>query len=65
MDIGLFLGIQRKSAHLENQNNERVSECAEGLRILRQYMPDKNNLCDITIDEFEQYKSEIKNEITA
>ncbi len=62
----IILGNTKKKLALgELKYNERVSECAEGLRILSKYMPDKNNLCDITIDEFEQYKSEIKNEITA
>ncbi len=60
----IVLGNTKKKRALgESKYNERVSECADGLRILRQYMPDKNNLCDITPDEFEQYKSKIKNEV--
>ncbi|AEY66875.1 galactokinase [Clostridium sp. BNL1100] len=60
----IVLGNTKKKRALgESKYNERVSECAEGLRILRQYMTDKNNLCDITLDEFEQYKSKIKNEV--
>ncbi len=60
----IVLGNTKKKRALgESKYNERVSECAEGLRILKQYMPDKNNLCDITTDEFEQYKSKIENEV--
>ena len=60
----IVLGNTKKKRALgESKYNERVSECAEGLRILKQYIPDKNNLCDITTDEFEQYKSKIENEV--
>lgn len=59
----LVLGNTKKKRALgESKYNERVSECAEGLRILQQYLPNKKNLCDITADEFEQYKSKIKND---
>ncbi|HEY5585494.1 MAG TPA: galactokinase [Ruminiclostridium sp.] len=60
----LVLGNTKKKRSLgESKYNERVSECAEGLRILQQYLPNKKNLCDITSNEFEQYKSKIEDEI--
>lgn len=60
----IVLGNTKKKRALgESKYNERVSECAEGLRILRKYLPYKKNLCDITRDEFEQYKSSIENEV--
>lgn len=60
----IVLGNTKKKRALgESKYNERVSECAEGLRILQQYLPNKKNLCDITSREFEQYKSKIENEV--
>lgn len=60
----IVLGNTKKKRGLgESKYNERVSECAEGLRILKQYLPDKKNLCDITPGEFEQYKLKIEDEI--
>ncbi len=60
----IVLGNTKKKRSLgESKYNERVQECAEGLKILKQYLPDKKNLCDITISEFEQYKSKIENEV--
>jgi len=60
----IVLGNTMKKRSLgESKYNERVSECAEGLRILKQYLPNKKNLCDITSGEFEQYKSKIEDEI--
>lgn len=59
----LVLGNTKKKRALgESKYNERVSECAEGLRILQQYLPNKKSLCDITADEFVQYKSKIEND---
>ncbi|EPR09243.1 galactokinase [Ruminiclostridium papyrosolvens] len=60
----IVLGNTKKKRALgESKYNERVRECAEGLKILQQYLPNKKNLCDITISEFEQYKSTIENEV--
>ncbi len=60
----IVLGNTKKKRSLgESKYNERVSECAEGLRILQQYLPGKNNLCAVTPVEFEQYKDKIKNEV--
>ena len=60
----IVLGNTKKKRALgESKYNERVSECAEGLRILQQYMPEKKNLCAVTRAEFEQYKSKIENEV--
>ncbi|AEY65334.1 galactokinase [Clostridium sp. BNL1100] len=60
----IVLGNTKKKRALgESKYNERVRECAEGLKILQQYLPNKKNLCNITISEFEQYKSMIENEV--
>ncbi len=60
----IVLGNTKKKRALgESKYNERVRECAEGLKILQKYMPNKKNLCDITISEFEQYKSKLENEV--
>jgi len=60
----IVLGNTKKKRSLgESKYNERVSECAEGLRILQQYLPNKKNLCEITSVEFEQYKSKIVDEV--
>ncbi len=60
----IVLGNTKKKRSLgESKYNERVAECAEGLKILQQYLPEKNNLCAITTEEFEQYKNKIENEV--
>ncbi len=60
----IVLGNTKKKRALgESKYNERVRECAEGLKILQQYLPNKKNLCDITISEFEQYKARIEDEV--
>ena len=60
----IVLGNTKKKRALgESKYNERVSECAEGLRILQHYLPNKKNLCDFTISEFEQFKAKIDNEL--
>jgi len=60
----IVLGNTRKKRALgESKYNERVAECAEGLEILRKYLPEKKNLCSITVEEFERYKSRIQNEV--
>ncbi len=60
----IVLGNTKKKRALgESKYNERVEECAEGLKVLQQYLPNKKNLCDITISEFERYKARIENEV--
>lgn len=57
----IVLGNTKKKRSLgESKYNERVSECAEGLRILRQFLPEKNNLCEITRSEFERFADKIE-----
>jgi galactokinase len=59
----MVLGNTKKKHTLgESKYNERVAECAEGLKVLRRYMPDKKNLCEITTEEFSLYKDKIKDE---
>lgn len=58
----VLANTKKKHALGESKYNERVAECAEGLEVLRRYMPDKKNLCEITPEEFSMYKDEIKDE---
>ncbi len=44
--------------------NERRAECEEGLNALKTVLPDITQLADVTIEQFEEYKDIIKNEIT-
>lgn len=44
--------------------NERRAECEEGLNALKNVLPDITQLADVTIEQFEQNKDVIKNEIT-
>ena len=44
--------------------NERRAECEEGLNALKTVLPDITQLADVTIEQFEQNKDVIKNEIT-
>ncbi len=60
----IVLGNTKKKRGLgESKYNERVQEVGEGLRILKQFLPEKVHLCDVTIKEFEQYKDKIENEV--
>lgn len=60
----IVLGNTKKKRSLgESKYNERVTECAEGLRILQKYLPEKKNLCEITREEFEKYKDSIEDPI--
>lgn len=57
----IVLGNTKKKRALgESKYNERVNECAEGLRILRQFLPEKSNLCEITRSEFEKYAHKLE-----
>lgn len=53
----------KKRALAESKYNERRSEVDLGLEILNKFMPNKKFLCDVTVQEFEQYKNEIENEV--
>lgn len=60
----IVLGNTKKKRALgESKYNERVSECAEGLRILQKYLPKKKTLCAVTPAEFAQYKDKIENPV--
>lgn len=62
-DYKIVLGNTRKKRSLgESKYNERVAECAAGLEILKKYLPEKNNLCSISVEEFERYKGKILDE---
>ncbi|HEX8267489.1 MAG TPA: galactokinase [Pyrinomonadaceae bacterium] len=42
-----------------SEYNTRRAECEEGVRILREFLPDIKQLRDVSIDEFEKYKNEL------
>ena len=44
--------------------NERRAECEEGFDALKTVLPDITQLADVTIEQFEQNKDVIKNEVT-
>ncbi len=53
----------KKRSLADSKYNERRSQCEAGLEILKTAMPDKTCLGDITVEEFEQHKDLIKDEI--
>lgn len=60
----IVLGNTKKKRSLaESKYNERRGEVDTGLSILQQFLPNKVHLCDVTVDEFETYKTEIKDEV--
>jgi galactokinase len=60
----IVLGNTKKKRSLaESKYNERRHETDTGLSILKKFLPEKRNLCDITVEEFEKYKLEIKDEV--
>lgn len=60
----IILGNTKKRHALgESKYNERRREVDLGLSILKKFLPDKVNLCDVTVEEFEKYKNEIKDDI--
>lgn len=56
----LIVADTRKKRGLgESKYNERVRETGEGFAILKQFLPGKVNLCDVTTEEFEMYKDRL------
>ncbi|MCX7710021.1 MAG: galactokinase [Clostridia bacterium] len=55
----VLANTKKKRGLGESKYNERVSETSEGLAILKQFLPEKVHLCDVTIEEFEKYKEKI------
>ncbi len=53
----------KKRSLADSKYNERRSECEQGLEILKTAMPDKTCLGDISVEEFEQHKGLIENEV--
>lgn len=59
----VVLGNTKKKRALgESKYNERRAEVDRGLSILKEFMPDKVNLCDVTVEEFEKYKNKIEDD---
>jgi len=60
----IVLGNTRKKRSLaQSKYNERRKEVTEGFDILKDYLPGKSHLCDVTIEEYEVYKNKIQNDI--
>lgn len=62
-DYRLVLSNTNKKHSLgSSKYNERRGECEEGLNILKKYIPEINQLADVSINDFEIYKNKIENE---
>lgn len=57
----VLANTKKKRGLGESKYNERVQETGEGLSVLKQFLPDKVHLCDVTIEEYEMYKDKITN----
>lgn len=55
----VLANTKKKRGLGESKYNERVQETGKGLEILKEYLPGKINLCDVTIEEYEQYKDKL------
>lgn len=59
----VIANTKKKRALGESKYNERRRETEEGFAILSEFLPGKASLCAITVDEFEQYKDKIEDEV--
>jgi galactokinase len=59
----ILANTKKKRGLGESKYNERVTETKEGLSILQGFLPQKRQLCDFSIEEFEQLKHNIKDQI--
>lgn len=48
-----------KRGLVDSKYNERRSQCEEGVRILKEYLPEITALRDVTVEQFEQYKDRL------
>lgn len=55
----VLANTKKKRGLGESKYNERVREIGEGFAALKKFLPEKKNLCDITVKEFEKYKGEL------
>ena len=63
-DYCLVLSNTNKKHSLGNSKyNERRGECEEGLNALKTVLPEINQLCDVSVEDFEAHKYVIKNDI--
>jgi len=53
----VIANTNKKRSLADSKYNERRSECETGLEILREAMPEKTCLGDITIDEYNEHKN--------
>lgn len=60
----IVLGNTKKKRSLaESKYNERRAEVDEGLVVLQQFLSNKKNLCDVSVEEFEAFKDEIASDV--
>ncbi|MCX7841776.1 MAG: galactokinase [Clostridia bacterium] len=59
----VLANTKKKRGLGESKYNERVRETGEGLAILKQYLPGKVHLCDVTVKEYEEYKDKIQDSV--
>lgn len=63
-DYCLVLSNTNKKHSLgSSKYNERRGECEEGLNALKTVLPEINQLCDVSVEDFEAHKDVIKNDI--
>lgn len=57
----VIMNTNKRRELSDSKYNERRSECEEGLKLLKKFK-DINHICDLSIDEFEDLKDNIKKE---
>lgn len=59
----VIANTNKKRGLAESKYNERRSQCEEALSILKKYIPEVGCLGEITLESFNRYKHEIRDEI--
>lgn len=54
---------KKKHSLGDSKYNERRQQCEEGFRLLKDVMPEKNCLGEISVEEFEQHKDVLKDDV--
>lgn len=57
----IIMNTNKRRELNESKYNERRSECEEALKIIKEYI-NVDNLCNLSIEEFQKYSTYIKNE---
>ena len=59
----VIANTNKKRSLADSKYNERRAECEKGLEILKQVLPEKNFLGEISVEEYQKYKHLIQDEI--